>query len=54
MKRNPARVIEKAIIGMLPKKTLGRQLYSNVKVYAGSEHKHDAQKPEAINLNAIK
>ncbi len=54
LKRNPARVIEKAIKGMLPKNTLGRQLYSNVKVYAGSEHKHDAQKPEAINLNAIK
>ncbi|WP_294674665.1 50S ribosomal protein L13 [uncultured Fluviicola sp.] len=54
LQRSPERVIEKAIKGMLPKNTLGRQLYRNVKVYAGAEHKHDAQNPEAINLKANK
>ncbi len=50
LKRSPERVIEKAIKGMLPKNTLGRQLFRNVTVYAGAEHKQEAQKPEAINL----
>jgi len=54
LQRNPSRVIEKAIKGMLPKNKLGRQLYSNVKVYAGAEHNHDAQKPEVINLDSFK
>jgi large subunit ribosomal protein L13 len=54
LKKSPERVIEKAIKGMLPKNTLGRQLYRNVKVYAGSEHKHEAQTPEVINLDTIK
>ncbi|WP_343637646.1 50S ribosomal protein L13 [Fluviicola sp.] len=54
LQRSPERVIEKAIKGMLPKNTLGRQLYRNVKVYAGAEHKHEAQNPEAINLKANK
>lgn len=53
LQRNPARVIEKAIKGMLPKNTLGRQLYTNIKVYAGSEHNHEAQKPEVINLDTF-
>jgi len=53
LKRNPARVIEKAIKGMLPKNTLGRQLYTNIKVYAGNEHTHEAQKPEVINLDTF-
>jgi large subunit ribosomal protein L13 len=54
LKRNPARVIEKAIKGMLPKNTLGRQLYTNIKVYAGAEHKQEAQQPEVINLDLFK
>lgn len=54
LQRNPSRVIEKAIKGMLPKNTLGRQLYSNIKVYAGAEHNHEAQKPEVINLDSFK
>ncbi len=54
LKRNPSRVIEKAIKGMLPKNTLGRQIYTNIKVYAGNEHKQEAQKPELINLDSIK
>ena len=54
LQRNPARVIEKAIKGMLPKNTLGRDLFRNVKVFAGTDHKHEAQNPEAINLKAKK
>lgn len=53
LKRNPARVIEKAIKGMLPKTKLGSQLYTNIKVYAGTEHNHEAQKPEVINLDTF-
>jgi large subunit ribosomal protein L13 len=54
LKRNPERVIEKAIKGMLPKNTLGRELFRNVKVCTGTDHKHEAQKPEAFDLNAYK
>ena len=53
LERTPSRVIEKAIKGMLPKNTLGRQLYKNIKVYAGAEHSHEAQKPEVINLDTF-
>lgn len=52
--RNPSRVVEKAIKGMLPKNTLGRNLFTNVKVYAGAEHKQEAQNPEVINLDTFK
>nr|YP_010337403.1 ribosomal protein L13 [Pulvinaster venetus]UNJ16988.1 ribosomal protein L13 [Pulvinaster venetus] len=48
--RLPNRVIEKAIKGMLPKGRLGRHLFTNLKVYSGSEHPHVAQKPEIINI----
>ena len=51
LEKRPERVLEKAIKGMLPKNTLGRQLFRNLKVYAGAEHNHEAQKPEAITLN---
>lgn len=54
MDKHPTRLIEKAIKGMLPKNKLGSQLYSNLKVYEGSDHKHEAQKPELINLELIK
>lgn len=54
LQRSPERVIEKAIKGMLPKNTLGRELFRNVKVFAGTDHKHEAQSPEAINLKAKK
>ncbi|MNU79404.1 50S ribosomal protein L13 [compost metagenome] len=54
LQRSPERVIEKAIKGMLPKNTLGRGLFRNVKVVAGADHKHEAQNPVAIDLNAIK
>ena len=45
---------EKAVKGMLPKNKLGAALFRNLKVYAGSEHNHDAQKPVSINLNDLK
>jgi large subunit ribosomal protein L13 len=46
----PARVIESAVKGMLPKGPLGRQMYRKLKVYAGSEHQHEAQKPEPLTI----
>ena len=49
-KRIPERIIEKAVKGMLPKNALGRKLFTNLKVYAGAEHPHDAQKPETIDI----
>ncbi|PQB05185.1 50S ribosomal protein L13 [Aureitalea marina] len=52
--KDPARLVEKAVKGMLPKNKLGAELFRNLKVYAGAEHKQEAQKPRAINLNEIK
>jgi len=46
----PTRMLELAIKGMLPKNTLGRQMFSKLHVYAGSEHPHQAQKPEVYEL----
>ncbi|OQX78376.1 MAG: 50S ribosomal protein L13 [Bacteroidetes bacterium 4484_276] len=54
IKKNPIAMVEKAIKGMLPKNRLGSELYRNVFVYAGPEHKQEAQKPKKINLNEIK
>ncbi|MBT9312310.1 50S ribosomal protein L13 [Leptothoe kymatousa] len=48
--RIPERIIEKAVKGMLPKNALGRKLFTNLKVYAGPEHPHQAQQPETVNL----
>ncbi len=50
-KRIPERIIEKAVKGMLPKNTLGRQLFTKLKVYAGPEHPHAAQNPETLTVN---
>lgn len=51
--KHPERVIEKAVYGMLPKSTLGRQvLRRKLRVYAGAEHPHAAQTPTALPLNA--
>jgi large subunit ribosomal protein L13 len=47
---HPERIIEKAVKGMLPKNSLGRQMYTKLKVYAGPEHGHQAQKPEVLEL----
>ena len=46
----PERVIEHAVKGMLPKGSLGRDMYKKLKVYAGPEHAHAAQNPELIEL----
>jgi large subunit ribosomal protein L13 len=48
MAKHPTRVVEKAVRGMLPKNSLGRALYKNLFVYAGSEHPHAAQNPTTI------
>jgi large subunit ribosomal protein L13 len=48
--RIPNRIIEKSVKGMLPKGRLGRNLFSNLKVYAGNSHPHISQKPELLNL----
>lgn len=47
---HPERVIEDAVRGMLPHNSLGRQLHRKLKVYAGAEHPHAAQKPEVLSL----
>lgn len=51
LKRKPADLVEKAVKGMLPKNRLGRQMYRNLYVVVGSEHNHEAQKPEKFELN---
>ena len=49
--KDPTRVLEKAIKGMLPKNKLGAELFRNLKVYSGTDHGQEAQKPRTINLN---
>lgn len=49
--KHPTRVIEYAVRGMLPKNRLGRAMFKKLKVYAGPEHPHQAQKPEVWPLN---
>jgi len=46
--KNPARIIELAVKGMLPKNPLGREMYRKLKVYAGNEHPHTAQQPKQL------
>ena len=46
----PERIIEMAVKGMLPKGPLGRDMYRKLKVYAGAEHKHEAQQPEPLTV----
>ena len=50
MAKHPERVIEHAVKGMLPKTTLGRAMGKKLKVYAGPEHPHAAQKPREIKM----
>ena len=52
MEKHPEQVIERAVRGMLPKTTLGRQQLKKLKVYAGAEHPHAAQNPTKIDLEA--
>lgn len=50
MESAPERVIELAVKGMLPRNSLGRQMFSKLKVFAGPEHVHEAQQPKALEL----
>ena len=47
----PAKMLEHAIAGMLPKTKLGKQMYRKLKVYAGDKHPHQAQKPVALSMS---
>lgn len=51
--KDPCRLVEKSVKGMLPKNKLGSALFNNLKVYVGSDHGHEAQKPKSINLNEL-
>lgn len=50
IEKHPERVIELAVKGMLPKNPLGRQMFRKLKVYAGTEHNHSAQQPQALEI----
>lgn len=52
--KDPARLVEKSVKGMLPKNKLGADLFRNLTVVVGSAHAHEAQKPKTINLNEFK
>lgn len=50
IEKNPEKIISLAVKGMLPKNSLGRAMFKKLKVYKGSEHKHQAQKPEVYEI----
>ncbi len=50
--RLPERIVEKAVKGMLPHNSLGRQLFRKLKVYKGSDHPHSAQQPQTLKLDS--
>lgn len=51
--RIPERIIETAVKGMLPKNSMGRHLFTKLKVYAGPDHPHAAQNPQVLTINTI-
>jgi large subunit ribosomal protein L13 len=51
MAKSPEKVIELAVKGMLPHNSLGRSMFTKLKVYKGPEHEHQAQKPEVLEIN---
>ena len=53
LKTRPDRVIERAVKGMLPHNSLGRQMISKLKVYAGPEHPHAAQQPQTFEIKQV-
>jgi large subunit ribosomal protein L13 len=53
MAKSPERVVEKAVKGMLPKNTLGRQMLRKLKVYAGPDHPHQAQQPVPFQISQV-
>jgi large subunit ribosomal protein L13 len=52
--KNPVLLVEKAVKGMLPKNKLGAELFRNLNVVVGAEHKQGTQKPKTVNLNDLK
>jgi large subunit ribosomal protein L13 len=54
LSKKPEAIIEKAVKGMLPKNRLGRAIFGNLYVYAGSNHPHTGQQPTLINLNDLR
>jgi large subunit ribosomal protein L13 len=54
LRKKPQYIVEEAIRGMLPKNRLGAELFRNLRVFVGSEHEHEAQKPKLINIHEIK
>ena len=50
MAEHPERILQKAVWGMLPHNTLGRSMFKKLRVYAGSEHRHAAQRPVALDI----
>ncbi len=54
LEKKPTSLVESAVKGMLPKNKLGAQLFRNLRVYAGTDHGQEAQKPKAFNLNDLK
>jgi large subunit ribosomal protein L13 len=53
LEKNPIRAVEKAVRGMLPKNSLGRQQLSKLKVYTGAEHPHAAQQPKTYTFDQV-
>jgi large subunit ribosomal protein L13 len=53
LQRNPRRAVEKAVKGMLPHNSLGRKMFTKLKVYAGPEHPHQAQKPVPYEITQV-
>jgi large subunit ribosomal protein L13 len=53
MEKNPERAVEKAVRGMIPKTSLGREQMTKLRVYAGSEHPHAAQQPKTFEITQI-
>lgn len=53
LEKDPRRAVEKAVWGMLPKNKLSRQMLSKLKVYAGPEHPHAAQQPQAFEITQV-
>lgn len=51
LEKHPTRVLENAVRGMLPRNKLGRAMFAKLKVYAGTEHAHQAQRPQTLNLS---
>ncbi|MFV0463886.1 MAG: 50S ribosomal protein L13 [Nostocoides sp.] len=53
LEKNPVKAVEKAVRGMVPKTSLGRQQLTKLKVYAGPEHPHTAQKPQPFEIKQV-